>query len=57
MNPIFVYDKVNMDIKEVALINFVEEYVLLWTNTEKARATTKRWFDDVEELESWRREG
>jgi len=51
MKPIYVYDKLNGDNKEVALINFVEEYVYLWTNTKGARATTKRWFDQIKALE------
>lgn len=51
MKPIYVYDKLNGDKKEVALISFIEEYVLLWTNTKGARATTERWFHQIEFLE------
>lgn len=52
MKPICVYDKLNGDKKEVAVINYVEGWALLWTNSTGARATTKRWFDQIETLES-----
>lgn len=51
MKPMYVWDKLNGDKKEVALINYVEEYVLLWTNTPRARATTERGFHQIEVLE------
>lgn len=51
MKPMYVYDKLNGDKKEVALINYIEEYVLLWTNSQgSVRATTERWFDQIKEL-------
>ncbi len=52
MKPMYVYDKLNGDTKEVALINYIEQYVLLWTNSERVRATTERWFDQIEILEA-----
>ena len=51
MKPMYVYDKLNGDEKEVAMINFVEEYILLWTNTTGARVTTERRFDQIKELD------
>lgn len=52
MRPLYVYDKLNGDKKEVAMINYVEGYALLWTNTKgTARATTERFFDQIEDLE------
>lgn len=51
MKPVYVYDKLNGDKKEVAMINFIEEFVLLWTNSDGARVTTERWFDQIEALE------
>lgn len=53
MKPLYVFDKLNHDRKEVASINYVEEMALLWTNsTGTARATTVRRFDQIESLES-----
>ena len=49
MKTIKVLDKIHNDIKEVAVINYIEKYVLLWTGN-KARITVKRWFDDIEEI-------
>jgi len=52
MKPIHVYDKLNGDTKEVALINYIEQYALLWTNSKgSVRATTERQFDQIEYLE------
>lgn len=41
-------DKVHNDIKEVAVINWVEQTVLLWNKRGNVRITIKRNFDDIE---------
>lgn len=33
MKPMYVFDKLNRDKKEVAAINYVEGWALLWTNS------------------------
>lgn len=52
MKQMYVFDKINNDIKEVAVINYVEEAVLLWTNSKGARATTPRKFSDIEMIDN-----
>ncbi len=57
MKPMYVFDKLNGDKKEVAVINYVEQHALLWTNSSgNVRATTERWFHQIEALESESRE-
>lgn len=51
MKPIKVWDNIHQDEKEVAVINYVEAYVYLWTNTEGARATVQREFSDIKSNE------
>jgi len=42
------WDKIHKDIKEVALINWIENTVLLWNKRGNVRITIKRHFDDIE---------
>jgi len=40
-------DKIHGDIKEVAVIDWVSEKVLLWNKSGSVRITVERNFDDV----------